>query len=62
MSESKSETKVLYRDEGRTRAVRGILIDEDQGGFVVLERRDGLLKIRRELVLVISPAVDNGGY
>lgn len=58
---SEQETKIVYRQGDRLRALRGILVSENDAGFLVLERRDGTFKIRSELVVEIFPARFNGG-
>ncbi len=48
-----SETKVVYREGREVRAVRGRLVGEDER-FLILQRRDGELRIAKDIVLKIE--------
>ncbi len=49
----RGETKVVYEEQGRVRAVRGVLIGEDER-FLTLRRRDGELRIAKDIILKIE--------
>ncbi len=47
------ETKIVYEEAGQVRAVRGTLVGEDER-FLTLRRRDGELRIAKDIVLKIE--------
>jgi hypothetical protein len=49
----RGETKIVYEEAGKIRAVRGRLIGEDEH-FFTLRRRDGKLRIAKDIVLKIE--------
>ncbi len=48
-----AETKVLYKDEGRTRVLRGTLTGEDET-FVFLQRSGSTFRISKEAIILIE--------
>ncbi len=63
MCASVEESKVVFREpDGRIRALRGVMVPCEDPAFVAVRRRDGTWRIRRETVLKIEPARDNGGF
>lgn len=53
MGRGRGESKVVYQEGGHIRAIRGLLIGEDEHFFILL-RRDGELRIRKDIVLKIE--------
>ncbi len=49
----RGEVKVVYREGPEIRAVRGRLVGEDER-FLTLRRRDGELRIAKDIVLKIE--------
>ncbi len=51
----RAEAKVIYEDEGRVRAIRGI-VERDPlwPDFVVIHRRDGIVRLREDTVIRIE--------
>ncbi len=51
----RGETKVVYREGSEIRAVRGRFLRESEDGlFFVLQRRDGELRIAKDIVLKVE--------
>ena len=48
-----AESKVVYEENGRIRAIRG-QVDETDPIFVIIERRDGTFKVNKKMVLTIE--------
>ena len=48
-----SETKIVYEEAGQVRAIRGVLVGEDEH-FVILRRRDGELRIAKDIILKVE--------
>ncbi len=53
MGRGRGEVKVVYREGPEIRAVRGILVGEDEH-FLTLRRRDGELRIAKDIILKIE--------
>ncbi len=51
--EPKGETKIVYREGSEIRAVRGVLVAEDDT-FFTLERRGGTLRVAKNIVLKVE--------
>ncbi len=49
----RGETKIVYEEAGQIRSVRGRLVGEDER-FLILRRRDGELRIAKDIVLKIE--------
>ena len=47
------EVKVVFEEDGETRALRGVITGDD-GTFITLERRDGIVKIARRVIIKIE--------
>ena len=54
------EVKITYEDGKITRAIRGILVNEDEV-FIHLQRRDGDLRINKARVIKIERGRDSYG-
>jgi len=52
MKESERESKVLYEDGDKIRALRGRVIDKDT--FIEIHRRDGIVQLNKKVVLKIE--------
>ncbi|MBU4501116.1 MAG: hypothetical protein KKA79_00875 [Nanoarchaeota archaeon] len=50
---SEKESKVVFRDGEETRAIRGIIINEDSF-FITIQRRDGFLRLNKSQILKIE--------
>ncbi len=50
-----AEAKVIYEDEGQVRVIRGI-VEKDPlwPDFVVIHRRDGIVRLREDTVIRIE--------
>ncbi|MCK5291740.1 MAG: hypothetical protein KAR39_06970 [Thermoplasmata archaeon] len=51
--EGESESKVLFLDGETPRALKGIIVSEDKE-FIVLRRRDGVVRIAKRFVIKIE--------
>ena len=47
------ECKIVFREGGRERALRGVLDGEDEF-FVIIKRRDGTFRIAKKTILKIE--------
>jgi len=47
------ESKVVYSENGRFRAIRGIVDDTDPV-FVIVQRRDGTVKVNKNFISTIE--------
>ncbi len=55
MGRGRGESKVVYREGHEIRAIRGTLLGESEDGlFLILQRRDGELRIAKAIVLKIE--------
>jgi len=52
---SESEDKVVFTEGGRIRALRGVVIESEDGEFLVIHRRDGDWSIKKSAILKIEP-------
>ena len=51
----RNESKVVYNDGSRTRAIRGRVVGESEDGlFLILQRRDGQIQIAKSAILKIE--------
>ncbi len=49
------ESKVVYNDGDRVRAIRGRILGESEDGlFLILQRRDGKIQIAKSAILKIE--------
>ncbi len=49
------ESKVVYTDGDRVRAIRGHVVGESEDGlFLILQRRDGKIQIAKSAILKIE--------
>ena len=57
------ESKVVYKENGRIRAIRGV-VDVSDPIFVRIKRRDGSITVNKELILTIERwnGERNGNY
>jgi hypothetical protein len=53
MGERPCEVKITYRDGDTARAIRGVIVSEDDF-FIELERRDGTMRIGKASVIKIE--------
>jgi len=52
-SKCNDEDKVVFRDGGQERAIRGIIVREDDW-FIFLQRRDGIKRIAKSTITKIE--------
>lgn len=50
---SEKESKVVFQDGEGVRAIRGLITSED-GFFITIQRRDGILRLNKSQVLKIE--------
>lgn len=53
MGDDDVESKVVFDENGETRALRGRIIDSS-GDFITLERRDGKVQIAKRCIIKIE--------
>lgn len=51
----RKESKIVYREGGDIRALRGVIGDEDDI-FIILKRRDGKIRINKKHIVKIEEA------
>jgi len=49
-----SEQKVVYKDGDTTRCLRGHVVDNNDEYFIEVHRRDGIVKINKNVVVKIE--------